>query len=341
MPNEDRFRAPIVQAIAKRAGFMCSNPDCRASTSGPTDEPEGSSSVGQAAHIFGANPGSARHDPNMTSAERGAISNAIWLCSNCHKMIDDDPTHYPPGLLFEWLHEHEIYVKSILGKAGGEIRKRYEDRHLEEFGKLSFMAERLIREKGRAWEYRLTAEVLRYEMRPIIERWHALKAGHYTKAYFRIPKEETFDWISVKNTEIQGIVAAFEGLVNEEFDRAWGEQGVPGDDKIIVTTCRLFAEACQRALEWEESVRFVRVDVVFQEVAGLYFGVAGAMIDEATKLASFLSDRLEDAIQEIEAYHDENREPQIYRHTMKITVPDDWADNICAALERAEKRYHL
>lgn len=346
MPNDNRFKASIVATLAKRAANMCSNPDCRASTSGPTKEPEGSSNLGEAAHIFGANPGSARYDPNMTSAERSAISNAIWLCGNCHKMVDDDPTHYPSGLLFEWLHEHERYAKSILGKTGGEIRRRYEDRHLEEFGKLSFMAERLIREKGRAWEYRLTAEVLRYEMRPIVERWHALRAGHYTKAYVRIPKEESFDWINAKNSEIRGITTAFEGLVNDEFARAWGADGEPGDDRIIVTTCRLFAEACKRALEWEESVRFVRVDEIFEEIVELYFGVAGPMIDEATKLASFLSEGVEEAVQkleeedEVESDDDEDREPLVYRHTMSITLPDEWADKMCAALERVEERYH-
>ncbi|WP_328590120.1 HNH endonuclease [Paraburkholderia acidicola] len=65
----------------------CANPDCGAVTSGQTDDPYSAVNVGEAAHIYGAHPGSARYDPRMTSDERSAISNAIWLCSNCHKLV--------------------------------------------------------------------------------------------------------------------------------------------------------------------------------------------------------------------------------------------------------------
>ena len=91
MAVEDRFKQSVIVTLAKRAANRCSNPNCGAITSGPTEEPNGSVNVGEAAHIYGANPGSARYDPDMTSTDRSAITNAIWLCSNCHKLVDDDP----------------------------------------------------------------------------------------------------------------------------------------------------------------------------------------------------------------------------------------------------------
>lgn len=77
MVNENRFKPSTVALLAKRAANRCSNPDCGAITSGPTEDLNGSVNVGQAAHIYGANPGSARFDPTMTVAERSDISNAI------------------------------------------------------------------------------------------------------------------------------------------------------------------------------------------------------------------------------------------------------------------------
>lgn len=110
MASDDRFKQSIINTLAKRAANQCSNPDCEAITSGPSAIALESVNVGEAAHIYGANPGSARYDPDMASADRSWISNAIWLCGNCHKLIDDDPTRYPAGLLFEWQSDHELRI---------------------------------------------------------------------------------------------------------------------------------------------------------------------------------------------------------------------------------------
>lgn len=324
MPAEDRFKQAVVTTIAKRAANRCSNPDCGALTSGPTDDPTGSVNVGEAAHIFGANLGSARFDPAMASADRSAITNAIWLCGNCHKLIDDDAVRYPAGLLFEWQRSHERRVSEAVGKAGAELRHRYEERHLEEFGRLSYLAERLIIEKGDYWEYRLTAEVLRFEMAPVLRRWNALKRGLYMKPCERLEKLDTIAWIRDKGTEVINIVHAYSELMNVEFARAWGEPGVAGSDIEIVTTCRLFREMCESALRWEEAVRFLTVDDIFEEVHALYIGIAGHMIDEAAKVPTFFAENLSD-----------NPQPGTYTLNLTLELPEGWSENVAAALERA------
>lgn len=292
MANDDRFKQAVVTTLAKRAANRCSNPDCRAITSGPADAPMGSVNVGEAAHIYGAHPGSARYEADMSSADRSAIANAIWLCGNCHKLVDDDEQRFPAGLLFEWQREHERVIAEQIGKAGAELRRRYEDRHLEEFGKLSYLAERIILEKGDLWEYRLTAEVLRYEMSPVARRWSALKRGLYVKPSHRVAKEEFYPWIQARLHEAQALTAALNGLMNDEFARAWGEPGVPGDDHDIVDTCRLFAEACQSIVAWEEEIRFTWVHQIFRDLQDHFIGVMGLLLDEALKVPAFISDTL-------------------------------------------------
>jgi hypothetical protein len=324
MAFEDRFNKLVVATLAKRSANRCANPDCGAVTSGPTDDPNGAVNVGEAAHIYGANPGSARYDPEMTSAERSAITNAIWLCGNCHKLIDDDPLRHPAGLMFEWQRAHENRVSELVGKAAAEIRHRYEKRHLEEFGRLSYRAERIILEKGNAWEHRLTAEMLRFEMSPILQRWSALQRGLYVKPTTRIEASEFTAWLSDRMQEIGQLATAFSTLANSEFTRAWGEPGVAGSDVEIVAVCRLVAEMCSSALAWEESVRFSRVSEPFSEVHRLLSGAAADFIEQAKKIPEFLS-----------AVIEQSPAGGAYELQLVLGLPDNFAENINMATERA------
>lgn len=318
----------MIATLAKRAAHRCSNPDCRAITTGPGEAPSGTVNVGEAAHIYGAHVGSARYDPKMESTARSDIANAIWLCGNCHKQIDDDEAGFPPGLLFEWVKQHELEIGNMVGKAGAEARRRYEDRLLEEYGRLSYRAERLLLEKADLWEYRLTEEVLRFEMAPVIQRWHALQRGLYVKPIVQIAKAEFLDWTQLRIEEILRIVAAFSELMNLEFKRSWGERGMAGDDREIIATARLFAEMCRSALEWEETVRFAAVDDIFSEVLALNVGVAGALIDEAAKVPAFMSATF-------------SEEEPSGEHTLSIVlqVPDGWGERMTQACARAEATF--
>jgi hypothetical protein len=322
--SEDRFTKAVIQTLAKRAANRCSNPDCDATTSGPTKKPDGSVNVGEAAHIFGAKLGSARYQADMSSVARSDITNAIWLCSNCHKLVDDDEGKFPAGLLFEWQRAHERKISNIIGKAGAVARQRYEQRHLEEFGRLSYYAERLIVEKGDNWEYKLTAEVLRFEMEPILRRWAALKSGLYVRPISRVAKGECFDWVQDRLRESRKLAEAFSALMNEEFQRAWGEPGVSGSDLEIVATCRLFAEMCASALAWEEIVQFVSVEDIFEPVHCLLVGIVGSFIDEASKVPEFLASTMDS-------------EPAFGDFQLKLTLefPQGWEENIFAALQKA------
>ena len=122
---------------------------------------------------------------------------------------------------------------------------------------------------------------------------------------------------------------AFAELMNHEFAKAWGEPGVAGSDVDVITTCRLFAEACEAALKWEETIRFTSVHEIFQEVQDLLVGVVGRMIDEAAKVPRWLADTVSD--------------PSVSgTHTLSIvmSLPDGWNDKIDEALERVAIFYH-
>ena len=112
----DDFTEKTKTTLAQRVGYRCSNPGCRAPTSGPHVDVNKSTIVGEAAHITGAAPGGYRYDPTLSHSQRRHINNGIWLCCTCARLIDRDEQKYPPELLREWksLAEASAY-RSIKG----------------------------------------------------------------------------------------------------------------------------------------------------------------------------------------------------------------------------------
>jgi hypothetical protein len=105
----DDFSEVVKRTIALRVGNVCSNPQCKALTSGPQDDPAKSLNVGVAAHITSAAPGGPRHNAVLTADQRKSSENAIWLCQTCAKLVDNDVSQFPEKVLQAWktLAEHE------------------------------------------------------------------------------------------------------------------------------------------------------------------------------------------------------------------------------------------
>ena len=100
----DDFPQVEKERLAKRSGYICSNPACRHMTVGPGEMTNGVSMIGVAAHICAASPGGPRYDANMNSEERSSIDNGIWLCQNCAHLIDTDTERYTVEVLKGWKH---------------------------------------------------------------------------------------------------------------------------------------------------------------------------------------------------------------------------------------------
>jgi len=108
------FSQKVKTTVAARAGFRCSNPSCRRSTSGPHSDPEKFVSIGVCVHINAVSPGGPRYDPALTSEERRSIENALWLCPSCAHQIDYDAQKFPADLLREWKRLAEDIAVSAL-----------------------------------------------------------------------------------------------------------------------------------------------------------------------------------------------------------------------------------
>jgi hypothetical protein len=98
----DDFSSAVKELLAKRVGYRCSNPNCRQPTSGPQEDPSKSVNVGVAAHITAASLEGPRYDEALTQERRKDVSNGIWLCQKCAKLVDNDSTRYTVEKLLEW-----------------------------------------------------------------------------------------------------------------------------------------------------------------------------------------------------------------------------------------------
>lgn len=110
MSTRDEFSQKTKNAVAARAGWLCSFKGCAKSTVGPSEEsPSAIAMIGVAAHICGAAPGrgSRRYMATMSQEERSGIENAIWLCQAHSSLIDRDAVTYTAAKLRLMKQEHE------------------------------------------------------------------------------------------------------------------------------------------------------------------------------------------------------------------------------------------
>jgi hypothetical protein len=112
----DNFTEEVKRNLADRVGNACSNPDCRALTSGPQNHSAKALNVGVAAHITGAAGGGQRYDRTLSPEERCHSDNGIWLCQTCAKLVDNDASRFTETLLRAWkvIAEHRAF--SSIGK---------------------------------------------------------------------------------------------------------------------------------------------------------------------------------------------------------------------------------
>ena len=122
--NRDNFTEDTKSRAARRVGFLCSKPDCRCHTVGPSAESGSAvSNIGVAAHICAAAPGGRRYDPKMTPEERMSIDNCIWLCQTHAHLIDTDETTYTVELLKHWKSGAEEYAARAI--SDGNFLRNY------------------------------------------------------------------------------------------------------------------------------------------------------------------------------------------------------------------------
>lgn len=112
----DDFNKEVKRVIAAPVNDLCSNPSCRAQTTGPKADFTKAINIGVAAHITAASPGGPRYAPALTPEERRHADNAIRFCQNCGNLVDNDEARFTGGKLRRWKQAAESDALSKIGK---------------------------------------------------------------------------------------------------------------------------------------------------------------------------------------------------------------------------------
>lgn len=106
--NRDDFTNVTKNIIAKRAGYICSNPSCHKLTIMPSGKKI--VCIGVAAHICAAAKGGPRYNSTMSKEERKSQQNGIWLCQTCSNYIDKDEEEFTIEVLKKWKKDMENLI---------------------------------------------------------------------------------------------------------------------------------------------------------------------------------------------------------------------------------------
>ncbi len=324
------FSKKTVDILAKRAAYRCSNPDCRISTVGPSSETDKATVIGEAAHILGARAGAPRFDHTMHDLARAEVTNAIWLCRNCHKQIDADERRFSASMLYAWREQHEGYVLDELGSATDRIYHEEQTTFLNQFEGYPDIVKRIVLDQPDGWEFRLTAELMRFLNKPLFRRMKDLRAGLYMKAYDHLDDDEVIPWMQDRLSEATALVNPLEGLIAKLND-SWGEPGESGDAEEIHHHTKLFRDCLEQVVEYEERVYFTGVPDKYKRLLDT---LKELMVEHFEQIEE-IPDCLDEWVTVIGTDHggtDEN--PTVLTKTITLDVPDGWSKRFNRELNR-------
>jgi len=323
------FSKATVEVLAKRAAYLCSNPDCRVGTVGPNEDPNKATNIGEAAHIFGARERAKRFNIEMTDSARASVTNGIWLCRNCHKLVDSDEQRYSAKLLFVWREQHETYVQSELGNKTDRIYLEQQNTLLEQFEPYPPIVKRIIVDKPDCWEFMLSAELMRHLNKDHFRKLSDLREGVYIRSMVHVDNDRALDWVQSRVAEMSRMIEPMVSII-ASLNKSWGEPGEPGDENEIHHVAKRISEYIEQIIIFEESLYFT---VLPDEYEGAHSFLKNTMGSQVEKLASMpaMMDRF---VAAAEAQKEEDG-PLVIQEVITFDLPDDWSEKLTIEMKRA------
>ncbi len=185
---------------------------------------------------------------------------------------------------------------------------------LNAFEACSYLTQQIVIDKSSHWKYKLTAALPRSHLDPVLSRWKDLEGGRYTKVLTIVPLNEVALWLEARGKEAGNLVAALHGLVNAELQASWGPPGKSG------TRMR------PRNPRVGRTRHFALLPAEFDVVHRLLRGVAGRALIQLARIPK-----------EMVALFEDDHPTGHHLITLVIDLPEGWAEQICAALSRAQR----
>lgn len=142
--------------LAFKSGGVCAHPECQMRLTEDSAGDDEGVVIGEAAHIFGEKPGSARYDATKSIEFLNSAENLIYLCPTHHTLIDKQPETHSVELLFRWKSKHEMKMREVTSEGSVEITYDELQRATESPSSQSLLKE--VQVARNSEEYRAGAE---------------------------------------------------------------------------------------------------------------------------------------------------------------------------------------
>lgn len=219
----------------------------------------------------------------MTPAERSDITNGIWLCRTCAKLIDSDEVKYTVEILYEWKRTHEARIERQISGLGWQREIR--ERSVRAFTNESAAALQIAIDKPEYWEYLLTVELLRHKLSDTKRNFNDLERGLLFKPTRLIVDSDEFNiWIRGKLNDLNALIRLLTLATTEELQAAYGNSVDGGDALEILRATNKIAEGCSWLLDWEIDLHFTEFPNGFESIKEIMKGWAKEFQTEMNRI---------------------------------------------------------
>ena len=224
----DDFSLRTKDILAKRVGFLCSNPACNMPTVGPHSDDTKITNIGVAAHITAASIGGPRYDPNCDEQQRSSVDNGLWLCQSFSKLIDSDLPKYSIEVLRDWKKNAEKNAGERLNRqlsvsSGAPLNNQIDWEQIKPNG---------LYEKefgGQRIQYYLIGDLLHFEHEssPGVITYGVLdKQGNLKDLKLPYPLSEYSVEIPENLVLSRNLTSLPDGRIREDVSMKWGKSAI-------------------------------------------------------------------------------------------------------------------
>lgn len=157
-----------------------------------------------------------------------------------------------------------------------EIKEWYKDES-EDIKRIAY------KQEGK-WEFELLAKLLKIKFQKLEFELENIEKGYLNTPIKELEPEEFLKWQQDAFSELQSIIQNTAAVINEEIFAAIGEPGQPGDAILILKSSTSIYLILQRIIEFEKSLRSLRLSNNLEKVKILMIGWAKEFIIQLKEL---------------------------------------------------------
>ena len=152
-------------------------------------------------------------------------------------------------------------------------------------------------EKPDAWEYLLFAAALKDNLDKLDDLRYDLKYGiTFQNAILYDEPKEIIDFIQMKCEELSNRINLLNGIINNAFQEAIGEPGIPGNAEYIIYVAEKLVDVYKSVHEWSLEFRSIIVPEEFQNLLLCASKFSQSVIEDIENFISDYDKRINEAV---------------------------------------------